>query len=187
MGKKILKDKKGFSLIEVTIAIIILGILTAIAIPNYMTMVVQGEARATQNNLMVIFNAQKNYYFTNGTYCGLLAGDPSNCNSLNSGASSINTLLSLNINDPNFNYSCQLLIPSGFQCTATSVSDANLILTLTNNPIVLPGGTGCATNAGPAATRAAPLIIPLSAPISPAFSQKFYEKIKSFVTLRRPA
>ncbi len=128
-----MSDKKGFTLMELLIVLVIIGVLVAIALPNYFTMMQQGAAQAAQNNLITIYNAQKNYYLGpvgSGTYC------IASCNSL----ANINTALSLNISNSNFTYTCTNT--GGFTCTAKNISDPNLILTLTNNPIVLPGGSG---------------------------------------------
>lgn len=124
--------KKGFTLIEILVVLIITAILIAVGLPNYNTMMQNGAAKAAQNNLVTIYNAQKTYYLNNSSYC------TTSCTSL----ANINTALSLNITDSNFAYTCSNT--GGFQCTATNNGDANLILTLTNNPIILPGGTGTA-------------------------------------------
>ena len=129
-----MSGKKGFTLIEIIVALVILTILAAVALPSYMTMMTQGAANAAQNNLIAIYNAQKNYYFGNAAYC---TSANSVCNSL----ASINSTLSLNITDAKFTYTCTNT--SGFTCTATNTSDTNLYLTVTNTPIILPGGTGC--------------------------------------------
>ncbi len=140
-----MSDSKGFTLIEIIVVTVILGILAAVALPNYTTMITQQAARAAKNNLITIYNAQWNYYFTNGFYCKDTAIPPHICDTLTGSATSINTNLSLNIIDNNFTYQCKQGGGSanGFQCQATNISDNDLILTLTNNPIVLPGGTGC--------------------------------------------
>ena len=127
--------KKGFTLIEIIIAMIITAILAAIAIPAYFDYIQQVSAAAAQNNLISIYSAQRNSYLgpTGGNYC--LDTSPSPCDSM----ANINTNLSLNILDSNFNYTC-VTDASGFSCTATNLSDNTFILTLTNNPIVLPAG-----------------------------------------------
>jgi prepilin-type N-terminal cleavage/methylation domain-containing protein len=135
-----MSDQKGFSLIEIIAVLVVIGILAAIALPNYNTTVQQGAGNAAQNNLVTIYNAQKSYYFNNNVYCVSSHGI---CNS----SASINTTLSLNITDSNFTYTCTTdplnpFVP-GFVCYATNNANPNFLLTLKNNPIVLPGGTGC--------------------------------------------
>jgi type IV pilus assembly protein PilE len=135
-----MSDKKGFTLMELIVVMIIIGILATVAVSNYTTMMIQGAAKAAQNNLTAIYNAQKNYYFNNNKYCISPNGV---CNS----SASVNTTLSLNISDNNFTYTCNDNA-SGFVCYATNNSDANLYLTITNNPIILPGGSTCASSTG---------------------------------------
>ena len=134
--------KKGFTLIELVVVMVIIGIIVAFIVPNYSAMMQQGAAKAAQDNLITIYNAQKSYYFSNnGSYCTV------SCASLNVGANSIDNILGLNITDNNFTYACTPH-PSNFQCTATNIGDPNLKLTLTYNPIVLPGGLTCASSTG---------------------------------------
>ena len=142
-----MSDHKGFSLMELVVVMVIIGILAVIAIPNYYTSMEQGMATAAKNNLVNIYNAQKSYYYTNGNYC-ITTGNSSDCGysigSLNTNLASINqSTRSLNIIDSNFNYQC-VAAGSGFSCTATNTKDTNFKITLTgNSPIVLIGGSGC--------------------------------------------
>jgi len=66
--KKMLKNKKGFTLIELMIVVAIIGILAAIAIPNFMSYqckASQSEARTALGTLRVI---QEAYYAEYDTY-----------------------------------------------------------------------------------------------------------------------
>jgi prepilin-type N-terminal cleavage/methylation domain-containing protein len=111
-----MSNRKGFTLIEIIVALVIIGTLAAIALPSYNTMIIRGWATATQNNLRVIAIGQQNYYFNHGSYCY----DTNNiCGSLAS--INNNNNLSLNIADTHFNYTCG---PNGgpnqYVCTAAS-------------------------------------------------------------------
>ena len=135
-----MSDKKGFTLIELIVSLIILGILVAITVPSYNTMVMQGSTQTAQNNLITIYNAEKNFYYSNGYYCTRSTQNLSCASSL----ANINNALSLNIQDSYFTYSCNDPNSSSdgnngsdFSCTATSNSIANLYLTLSNKPIIL--------------------------------------------------
>jgi prepilin-type N-terminal cleavage/methylation domain-containing protein len=140
-----MSDKKGFTLIEIIAVMVIIGIMTAIAFPTYVTMLNQGAAKSAQNNLIAIYNGQKTYYLSNGNYY--------NSGSAND-LTNINAALILNITDTNFTYTCATAAGPKYTCTATNISDGNLVLTVTSgtpaapNPIVLSGGTTCASSTG---------------------------------------
>ncbi len=134
---------------EIIVVLIILAILTITSIPIYTNYIQQGAAKAAQNNLMSIYNAQKMYAFSNGgNFClsgpadNFCAGHDTDTNSL----STINSSLNLNITDNYFNYKCALGTPSidgGFKCTATNIADSNFVLTVRNQSVVLPGSSSC--------------------------------------------
>jgi type IV pilus assembly protein PilE len=117
---------KGFTLIEIIVALIILSITAAIAVPNYQTYMVQEPAKAAQNNLINIYNAEKQYYLNHGSYCTAACGS----------LATINATLLTNISDANATYACAV-DASGFSCTATSVQDTSFFLTVTNTPITI--------------------------------------------------
>jgi len=47
-------DRKGFTIIEIIMVIMILGVLAAIALPIFSSSVEQTKAQAARNNLMAI-------------------------------------------------------------------------------------------------------------------------------------
>ena len=68
-----MKDAKGFSLIELMIAVAIIGILAAVAVPQYSKYVVRGNRAAAQSFLMDIANREKQYLLDARTYADSLA------------------------------------------------------------------------------------------------------------------
>ncbi len=66
MMKKIV----GFSLLELMIVISIVGILTAIAIPNYSQYIVREKRFEAQAMLLRLSSALENFYTQNNTYVG---------------------------------------------------------------------------------------------------------------------
>jgi len=82
--KKMLKNNKGFTLIELMIVVAIIGILAAIAIPNFMSYqckAKQAEAKRVLGNLRVLQEAYFAEYDTYANSTGALGattpkGDP---------------------------------------------------------------------------------------------------------------
>lgn len=56
--------RSGFTLNEVMMTVVIVGILAAIAIPNYRKTVELGYWRQAQDLLMAIYNGEQSYYFS---------------------------------------------------------------------------------------------------------------------------
>ncbi|MHB1681148.1 MAG: type IV pilin protein [bacterium] len=71
-----LKGKKGFTLIELLIVIAIIGILSAIAIPTYLSYVNRAKDSEASTNLGAIFTDETAFNATNSTYIN--AGAESN-------------------------------------------------------------------------------------------------------------
>ncbi|MBL8920928.1 MAG: prepilin-type N-terminal cleavage/methylation domain-containing protein [Myxococcaceae bacterium] len=61
-------NRKGFTLIELMIVVAIIGILAAIAIPNFVRFQAKGKQSEANSNLKAIFSAQKASYPQNQGY-----------------------------------------------------------------------------------------------------------------------
>src|SRR5512145_1528413 len=63
-----LRGKKGFTLIELMIVVAIIGILAAIAIPNFLRFQAKSKQSEAKTNLGGIFTAQTAYFGENNLY-----------------------------------------------------------------------------------------------------------------------
>ena len=66
-------DMKGFTIVEIILVVVILGILAAVAIPKIVgpnEMITSSEGRET---LATLVRAQKSYFLDNGTYTNNMA------------------------------------------------------------------------------------------------------------------
>jgi len=67
-----LRSKKGFTLIELMIVVAIIGILAAIAIPNFLKFQAKSKQSEAKTNLKAIFTAETSYFGEENTF-GYLA------------------------------------------------------------------------------------------------------------------
>jgi type IV pilus assembly protein PilA len=71
--KTILKRKSGFTLIELMIVVAIIGILAAIAIPNFLRFQLKAKTSEGKTNIAAIRTAQQSYYSEFGVFVSAMA------------------------------------------------------------------------------------------------------------------
>ena len=68
----VFKQRSGFTLLELLVVIIIIGVLAAAAIPSFGNSAERGRCREAQTTLQIIFQAQRIFRLDNGAF-GTLA------------------------------------------------------------------------------------------------------------------
>jgi type IV pilus assembly protein PilE len=144
-------NKKAFTIMELMVVVIIVGIMAAFAIPSYTKAVQRADEKQVIINLRTIATAQEIYKAQYGKYWPVVYATPG----VNHGISEINSDLKLSIqtSGTKYDYVCNDEgVSSGvvYQCWGTYSSGGNLVWQLyTNNGIanmnsgVHPTGACC--------------------------------------------
>jgi len=96
-----LKKQQGFTLIELMIVVAIIGILAAIAIPNFLKFQLRSKASEGKINLAAIRTAQESYFAEVGSYSSW-ASVPSNLPGQNKAAFGVTCPSLPSVGDPGF-------------------------------------------------------------------------------------
>lgn len=135
-----MKKSQGFTLIELMIVVAIVGILAAIAMPNYQRHVIRASREAAQTELMQMAAVQERIYLNSSTYTA--AAITAAYTGQSAGGLGV-TGTSL---DRKYNYGC-VCNAQDFVITATPVAgtpqaaDGNLSISSTGQRLGGPTGT----------------------------------------------
>ena len=120
---KILSTPKAFTLMEIMIVVIIMGIMAAFAIPNYGKSVAQTYLQDAIIQLSAIRTANQVYFARTSSYWPN-SGETH-------GVDEINTALSLNLIENGLKYNCAAGAPATYSCTATRLGTSTFTVTIT--------------------------------------------------------
>ena len=133
MGGRKHNKKSGFSLVELLITVIVIGILLTIAVPAYYNSFEKSRGQNAELNLISIYNAQKRHKLTQRTYFGCAGSVSAPGGVCTAEELQDRNHLGVYISDPYFNYGI-VADDTTFTATATRISGTlclNAVMTVT--------------------------------------------------------
>ncbi len=112
-----MKNNAGFTLVELIITVLIVGILSAVAIPTYLKHVTKASRAAAQTELMQMASLQEKIYLNSNSY----ATNASVTTAYN-GQSTGGLGWTAQSKDGKYDFSCDACTQDTFQLSATPVS-----------------------------------------------------------------
>jgi prepilin-type N-terminal cleavage/methylation domain-containing protein len=140
MNKKFCQQR-AFTLMEIMVVVIVVGVIAGFALPNYGKAVERAYERDGMNNLILLSSAQEAYKSKYGDYWPTQTGA---CGGANCGlAGGLNTALGINIVENGMTYVCRDRGGGvNFACEARRIGGNNFTLyideTLAPNPPNIP-------------------------------------------------
>ena len=130
-----IKNECGFSLLELLAAVVIVGILAAVAIPSYMSSVTKGSRASVQTELLQLAALQEKIYLNSNSYSTAAITDSYN------GQSSGGLGWTATSRDDKYTFSCSACTANTYTLTATPVAgksqaaDGSLSIDQTGNKL----------------------------------------------------
>lgn len=115
------KGNEGFTLIELLVVIIIIGILTAIALPSFLNQSNKAKLTEAKNNVRLSSEAQKAFFVEYGSF--ITATDAADAKALNAVSSDVVhwfEALGVSPNTQTDNYDYHLVVASASELTMTA-------------------------------------------------------------------
>ena len=119
--------KKGSTLIELMVVLVIIGVIVAVAMPSFISSSNQTRIQAVENNLRAIAAAEQKYYEDYNKYYA------------SSNFDALNSHLSLTMSDQSLNYGFIYTCAAAGGCSASSASLGETVSTDVNGNFTCSG------------------------------------------------